>query len=350
MATVTVLLPVHNGEKYLRESIKSILRQSHPVNEICIIDDGSNDNTGQIIDEFNDTRIKKLHNPCGMGVAYSLNRGIRETVSDYILRADADDISLPDRVALQVEFMEKNPVIGISGSWIKHIGLYQGVVERKPVGPDLMKSFLLFDNPLVHPSCIVRRSSIKNNSLWYDPEFTRSEDYDLWERASHFFYLDNIPEPLVKFRVHDDSVTERHGKEMWCQTCDIQNRNLIKLGFSLTEKEKKNHRAISHGEPVNNTYKLHHAALWFEKLLEANAKKNIYSQKALQQAIGFVWFRLCRNNSLHGFEAWKVFKSTKFIKWSPASRGELLSFIAAATWHHFRQKIKATKSKYNKEL
>jgi glycosyltransferase involved in cell wall biosynthesis len=342
MATVSVLLPVRNGERYLHESITSILSQSYPVKEICIIDDGSIDSTGEIIAGFNDNRIKTLHNSVGMGVAYSLNRGIRETASDYIIRIDADDINYPDRIALQVEFMEKNPLVGISGSWIKHIGRYQGVVERKPVGSDTVKSFLLFDNPLVHPSCILRRASLQNYSLWYDSEFTRSEDYDLWERASYFFKLDNIPEPLIKFRVHCESVTHKHGKNMWRQTCDIQNRNLTKLGFFLTEKEKNFHRAISHGELVKKTLDLQHAAAWFQKLLEANAQKKIYPQNALQEAIGFVWFRLCRNNSLHGFEAWKIFKSSKYSHWISVSRSELRSFVIAIIYHFFRHKMKAT--------
>jgi len=336
--TVAIILPVLNGEKYLQEALSSIAIQCDATCEICVVNDGSTDNTSEIIDNFNYSRLTKLVNFRSMGVAFSLNRAIKETCSDYIIRIDADDISMPQRLSRQVAFMENNPSVGVSGSWVKHIGRYRGTIERRPVGSEVVKAFMVLDNPIFHPTCIMRRSSFVRHSLSYDKAFSRSEDYDLWERASHCFPLDNIPEPLVGFRVHNESVTETHGQAMWQQTYEILQRNLSRLGMNIKEAELAFHRSIAHGALVNDVLALDHASSWFQRLLDVNDAKGVYNSIAFRKAIGFVWFRLCRNNALLGPATWQIYNKSSLSDYFSAPVRDRSLFLVSLLYHFLLKK------------
>jgi len=110
---VTVLMPVYNGEKYLNEAIDSILNQTYTNFEFLIINDGSTDRSVEIIKGYNDSRIKLIHNKKNMGLVYTLNRGLALALGKYIVRMDADDISLPNRFKLQLDFMEINTEVAL---------------------------------------------------------------------------------------------------------------------------------------------------------------------------------------------------------------------------------------------
>ena len=118
---VTVLMPVYNCEKYLRESIESILNQTFKDFEFLIINDGSSDKSAEIVESYNDNRINFVQNEKNIGLAASLNRGLDIAKGEYIARMDADDISLPERLEKQVRFMETNPQIGICGQLDKNL-------------------------------------------------------------------------------------------------------------------------------------------------------------------------------------------------------------------------------------
>ena len=119
---ITVLMPVYNGEKYLKESIESILKQTFRDFEFLIINDTSTDESEKIIRSFKDSRIKLIKNEKNIGLTKSLNKGLDLAKGEYMARMDADDISLPKRLEIQVAFMDKNPKIGVIGAWAKVIG------------------------------------------------------------------------------------------------------------------------------------------------------------------------------------------------------------------------------------
>ena len=121
-ATVTVLMPVYNGEMYLREAIDSILHQTFTDFEFLIINDGSTDNSETIILSYDDSRIRYEKNDSNLKLIATLNKGIELAKGKYIVRMDADDISIPDRIEKQVAFLEKNPDVGICGSWFTAFG------------------------------------------------------------------------------------------------------------------------------------------------------------------------------------------------------------------------------------
>src|SRR5271170_5563678 len=116
---VTVLMPVHNGERYLAEAIESVLGQSAGDLELLIVDDGSTDRSAEICRDYRDPRIRLVQNPTHLGIVASLNRGLDLAAGAYVARMDSDDISLPERLEKQIRLLDENPEVGVCGAGIQ---------------------------------------------------------------------------------------------------------------------------------------------------------------------------------------------------------------------------------------
>ena len=157
---VTVLMPVYNGEKYLKEAIESILNQTFKDFEFLIINDGSTDNSVKIIQSFNDLRIRLIHNESNIGLIKTLNKGLKLSNGKYIARMDCDDVSLPKRLSVQINFMEKHPEIGVCGSWVKIIGLEQKFINKYPQKHEEARHIFYLTRPLL------THLSLSEKKLW----------------------------------------------------------------------------------------------------------------------------------------------------------------------------------------
>lgn len=205
---VTVLMPVYNGGKYLKEAIESILNQTYKDFDLLIINDGSTDNSEEVILEFSDERIKYIKNGKNMGLIETLNKGLDLISGEYIARMDQDDISLPKRLEKQVKFMDENRDIVVSGTYAKVFG--EGIKEyiwKVPICSEEIKVSLLFTCSLLHPSVILRNNSFKIQNLKYNELHKNAEDYGLWLETSFNNKLGNIPEVLLKYRILASSMT-----------------------------------------------------------------------------------------------------------------------------------------------
>ena len=204
---VSVLMPVYNGEKYLRQSIDSILGQTFTDFEFLIINDGSTDASVALIESYNDPRIRLMHNETNLKLIRTLNEGIKLARGQYIARMDCDDISAPDRLSKQVAFMEAYPEIGVLGTNI--------CVMDSDGKPNFKVSFpekhhvlcwnLSFYCPVCHPSVLVRKGALVTAG-GYDQEMLHVEDYELWYRLSKKTKLANMPDVLLYLRKHQSSV------------------------------------------------------------------------------------------------------------------------------------------------
>lgn len=212
---VSVLMPVFNGEKYLRDAVESILAQTYRPFELIVVDDGSKDHSLNILKEYQavDNRIQICCHPNNMGVVAALNTGIEHTRGEYVARMDADDISLPKRLEKQVSFLEAHPEIGLVGSFgemIKANGSHLIDISM-PASPVLILWSFCFYNPILHPSVCMRRSLVFQaggyRNLVNDGEKGFPEDYDLWVRMIRLSGFSNLPEHLVKLRQHDTNLT-----------------------------------------------------------------------------------------------------------------------------------------------
>lgn len=204
---VSVLLPVYNCRSYIEQSIQSILEQSYDNFEIIIIDDGSIDGSGELIQQFANPRVRLYRQP-NQGLATSLNRAIALARGKYLARQDADDVSLPTRLEKQVRFLEAHPKYGLLGTW-SEILTEDSMTPRRHTHPTKtveLKFNLLFDNYFVHSSVMLRREVFDLvGGYRIEPHFP--EDYDLWSRVARAFNVANIPEALVQYRETAGSIT-----------------------------------------------------------------------------------------------------------------------------------------------
>jgi len=207
---VSVVMSVYNDSLYLVDAIKSILSQSFCDFEFIIVDDGSTDNSASIICKFNDSRIKLLtqeHN----GLSSALNYGILNSTGCLVIRMDADDISLPNRIEKQVKFMEKNPEIALIGGSANLIDNDKKILGKRLVPSDevVILDILPYSCPMIHPTLCFRRE-LFDNIGGYREIFTYSQDYDFILRAVDLGYrIANIPSILLKYRTNKKQNPEK---------------------------------------------------------------------------------------------------------------------------------------------
>lgn len=202
---VTVLVSAFNAEKYIAETIESVLNQTLKDFELLIVDDGSKDDTYARILEFSDNRIRVIKNEKNEGLISSLNKGIIHARAKYIARLDADDIAFSTRLEKQVAFMEANPDVGLCGTFAEGFGTKAGII-KVPIANNEICMDLCFNNCFVHSSVIIRRSILTQYHLHYRLPFC--EDYDLWCQISRVSQVHNLPEILVCYRKHDTQITK----------------------------------------------------------------------------------------------------------------------------------------------
>jgi len=246
--TVSIIMPVHNGEKYIKESIESILSQTHRNFEFIIINDGSTDNTLLVLEEYSkrDSRIIIKNNVKNKGISNSLNSGLKLARAPLIARMDSDDIAYPNRLETQVRFMQENPEVSVCGSSIK---IYEApeICWVPPLQHDAILVRMLFESCLYHPTVMFRKETIVDQG-GYNVNFSGAEDYDLWCRLSRNISVRfaNISEPLLCYRTHTNTTNRSPYKERQSKLADIVRNNQISyLGLPSNPKSLACHSALS---------------------------------------------------------------------------------------------------------
>ena len=205
---ISVLMPVYNGAKHLREAIDSILTQTYDDFELIIIDDCSKDNTVEIVKSYTDKRIILLQNEVNLRTASSLNKAIGLAKGKYLARMDQDDISYPNRFEKQVAFLERNPDYGICGTQIRNFG--EHVAEETdtnfPLTYEELQLMNLFFVAFAHTTVMMRRSTLIDNDLRYRVGVI-AEDYSLWKQILLIAKGRNLDKVLMKRRIHGTSTT-----------------------------------------------------------------------------------------------------------------------------------------------
>lgn len=212
---VSVIMPVYNAERYVGTAIKSILNQSFTDFEYLIVNDRSSDRSLQILEQYaqRDRRIRLIY-PDTPGYAAALNTMLQEANGELIARMDADDIACPQRLALQVEFLRKHPkVVCVGGSHylIDQDGRLLTYLELPTDHQSIEEKALAGHGSICHPSVMMRASAL-NAIGGYNPDLVPAEDLDLWLRLGEVGELANLNEPLLKYRLHLQSVSETKGQ------------------------------------------------------------------------------------------------------------------------------------------
>ena len=206
---VSVLMSVYNGEKYLFDAIDSILRQTYKDFEFLIINDGSSDSSCDIINAFNDSRIRIVNNPTNIGLTNSLNKGIDLARGEYIARIDADDVAVPERLEAQLAYLEIHHGTALVSSAVLIIDDRGNDIRTyvPPQDPILMSWHLIFRNPIRHSSVMWRKKMVEKTIGKFNPDFRLAQDYELWSRINQRFSIGTIEKVLIKFRMHNSMLS-----------------------------------------------------------------------------------------------------------------------------------------------
>lgn len=232
---VSILMPVYNTAPYLREAIDSMLSQTFTDFELIVLNDCSPDNAEEILDTYNDPRIVRYKGAKNVGLSNVLNIGIEMARGKYIARMDSDDISLPNRLQVQVDYLEAHPEIDLVSVGMQLFGDNDEIWIRDQDFEE-MKIRALFRSPVLHASSVWRKESFEKQGLRFRQEMVPCEDYDLWTRALvSGLKFANLSEVLYRYRIHGTQAS------MQTDVIDEKNRevqkNYIKAALpTLSEK------------------------------------------------------------------------------------------------------------------
>jgi glycosyltransferase involved in cell wall biosynthesis len=254
---ISVLMPVYNAERYVAEAVESILAQTHRDFEFLIVDDGSTDSSLKILRRYEarDGRIRLISRP-NTGYLVALNEMIGRARGDLLARMDADDISLPDRFARQVDFLERNPDVAcVGGAYIVIDERGRRLIQMNSCEDDATIQDLALSGhtPIMHPAAMMRREKIIAVG-GYRSEMYTVEDLDLWLRLGECGRLANLSHPVLKYREHAGSVSHKNqeiqrnrAKFASDQACDrrgIPRRQLDLVPFRPGADRASRHRFL----------------------------------------------------------------------------------------------------------
>lgn len=237
---VSVVMPTYNAELHIKKACESILNQTYKNIELIIVEDGSIDNTFNIIKDLQsiDNRIKLVNNKKNLGVTKSLNKALKLAKGKYIVRMDSDDWSYPKRIKLQVNLMEQNPDVVVSGTYIevcdnklryKHIRKYH-------ITDSCIRQHIFRYSPFAHPATIWRSSTMKKER--YNEVIPVCQDYELYFRIGTKGKFMNLNKPLLKLRMHNNSVSAKRGDLQSKATVLIRLSAVLLLGYNMTNIDR----------------------------------------------------------------------------------------------------------------
>ena len=298
---ISVVMSTYNRlPTYLEESIESILYQTYSNFEFIIVDDGSDNGTTELIRSYNDPRIRLIVNEKNIGLTNSLNKGLEVCKGEYVARMDDDDIAYPTRFEKQLDYMRKHPDVIVCGTWVEFIdqdGNLTGIVPHDYI--EDMESYrisLLFGNhpTIYHPSAFFNRRLIIKHNLRYEPEYNNAEDYRLWVQCTTIGHCAILPEVLLKYRRHSNSISFAKIKQQRKVDYAIIQKQLDVLHLVIpNELMPLHYRFFSNNYELQKLYSIQ-LKNWLKTIIKANGRYKVYNQKKLKKMIWNRWRIICQ--------------------------------------------------------
>ena len=235
---VSILMPVYKTAPYLREAMDSMLSQTFADFELIVLNDCSPDNAEEILDTYDDPRIVRYKGEKNAGLSNVLNVGIGMARGKYIARMDSDDISSPQRMQVQVDYLETHPEVDLVSVGMQLFGAREATWIREQ-NVEKVKIEALFHSPVLHASSVWRKDSFEKHGLRFRQEMVPAEDYDLWTRAMlKGLKLVNLPEVLYEYRIHEAQATVQTDKTA-AKSREVQMAYLQEALPSLSDSNRK---------------------------------------------------------------------------------------------------------------
>lgn len=298
---ITVLMPVYNAGRYLKEAIDSILSQTHMHFVFLIINDGSTDDSKEIILSYTDKRIQYIENEKNIGLVSTLNKGLKLTETIFLARMDADDIAFPERLQIQFDFMQSNPDIGVCGAAYEIFG-YQNYCVQPPRKSEDIKAALLFTNVICHPLVFLRTQILKENNIEFGVSFDYKdnfkhtilelEDYALWHKLRPITKFENIDQVLLKYRIEGQNLTSKK-KELISERKKIFYSWLLQeLEIIPSENNLSMHISLKNVHHCESPKDISLFSEHLKEIIQNNDRLKIYDTKALEKIIKQKWEQL----------------------------------------------------------
>jgi len=309
---VTVVIPVYNREKYVRDTIDSILAQTFTDFELLVIDDGSTDKSREVVRSYHDPRIRLVCNEANEGIPKTRNKGIQLARGEYLAFLDSDDWAYPERLAKQVAFLDNHPdhaAVSAWTDWMDEEGRPLGRIKRKAVSPQEIAAQRLFQSGLRNTASMARTVVLRNYS--HQEQYDTSEDFDLWSRIAAKHKLASLPEVLVRCRRHKSRITREQAHRGKDRRLAIYAAQLHALGIVFTDTDLERHfllRSMRKQRFTPDLAYLEWAEAWLLRLREANQRVQSYPEPAFSSVLGQLWLKVCWHASAGlGWTAWRCF-------------------------------------------
>lgn len=334
---VSIVMPVYNGEGFVREAIDSVLAQTFKDFELIVINDGSIDGSEEVVRSYSDPRIVYVKNEVNSGLANVRNKGIGLVRGQYLAWLDCDDISLPTRLEKQVSLLDANPKIGLCGTWVRTIGLSKADIWQYPVEPEFLRARMLFDDPFATSSIMMRSACVLEQNLRFQIDHPPAEDYELWERVSREWVVTNVPEVLTYYRVHPAQTSTSNSVKQRASVWITQSRLLAQMGIAASEEEKELHLNIGAGwRFLPDLSQLEATRDWLAKLEAANETMRIFPRDAFRRVLAERWFLAAMGASINGMAALKSYWGTPLSHWVDKRHKRMVRLVWSCLRHVFR--------------
>jgi glycosyltransferase involved in cell wall biosynthesis len=321
---ISVLIPCHNAETWLREAVESVQSQTVRDLEILIYNDGSTDRSWQIIEHLarSDSRIVAMGETANRGIVHALNTLLGAASGPYIARMDGDDISLPRRFEEQLLFMDTSNV-DLCGTWFKEFGGGFSRSVRWCADTDQLRAAMLFQNTICHPTMMARREIFDH--FTYRESHELAEDYDLFVRALSRYRLGNVPKVLLRYRRHKQQATRARRSKMEEITRRIRVAALLDQGVACSAEEQHTHNLIRAPQSVCSIKDLDKIEAWLLKL------SCHFEHPAAKGVIASQWTRAAIRAAPLGWDMWRRYHRSPLLEqfYSSARMGFDLAVLAA---------------------
>lgn len=335
--SVSVVIPVYNSERFLQDSINSVLDQTFSDFEIVVVDDGSTDGSADIVHRYSDARIRMVSHARNRGQAEARNTGIRSSRGIYVALLDSDDIAEPTRLAEQVEAMERDRELAYLGTWALIFNSETPTVTKlwkTEITDNALRILLMFRNRFNASSVMFRRNAVSSELFENIP---MAEDYRFTVAMSKLGKIGNLSKPLVRYRRHATSLTVSKQSLMTECVEKILLQQLEDFGMRPSERELKIHQHVGRLLLQGSASLLSECENWLCKLSNHNDVAQRFDSHVFREIVSKEWFELCKHGSPAGLTAWRRYWHSNLSQaWIPSIR-QRLRFFAKCVFKHRRE-------------
>jgi hypothetical protein len=294
-ASVTVLMSSYNSARTLSEAVDSILGQTHRDLRLVVYDDASTDGTADLLRQYDDPRLDARLLAQNRGLTRNLAEGITESQTPYIARMDADDIAMPERLAEQVAYLEAHSDIDVLGTNVIFFDDFgHQAFGRQPEHHDDIVLALFFNFTMMHPTIMMRRTSLQAGDFNYDPHFRYSQDFDLWSRMIPSQRFANLQKPLLQLREHPNKISRAKRTDQQRFTTEIRARQTRCVLPDAVDRDIEVFVAAARGDILKSKNGIACLEDILLKLIDGNAAREIYDSDKFAAAAAVLFRDTCR--------------------------------------------------------